>query len=112
MKRTIKKSSAKKVKKPVVETVSPDSYQEQLDELLERGRINGVLTYEEITEFAEEQALSERETEEILRVAEKKGIDLISQDELGSDDLLIKHDEEGETAEHLQTKVSTLQENF
>lgn len=111
MKKAIKKSSAKKIKKPLVEASSPDSYQEQVDELLERGRINGVLTYEEITEFSEEHALSEKETEDILRLAEKKGIDLISQDELTADDLLIKHDEEGE-AEHLASKVSILQENF
>jgi RNA polymerase primary sigma factor len=111
MKKTIKKTPTKKIKKPLIETVSSDSYQEQLDELLERGRLNGVLTYEEITEFSEEQALSEKETEEILRLAEKKGIDLISQDELSTDDILIKHDEEHE-AEHLQTKVASLQENF
>jgi len=111
MKKTVKKSSTKKTKQPIIDSAVNDAYQEQLDEFLERGKINGVLTYEEITEFADEQGLSEKEVDDILRLAEKKGVDLISQDELNTDDLLIKQEDEHEV-EHLQTKVATLQENF
>lgn len=111
MKKINKKNPAKKIKKVTIEAHNADTYQEQFDELFERGKLNGVLTYEEIMEFAEEHGLSEKETEEILRTAEKKGIDLISQEEVDNTDLLIKHEEEIDP-DVITTKVGAIEESF
>ncbi|QQR53755.1 RNA polymerase sigma factor RpoD [bacterium] len=59
--------------------------QDQLDELIEKGKTNGSLTYETVIAFCEEHGLSEKESENLLRLIEKKNIELVTQDEVEID---------------------------
>jgi RNA polymerase primary sigma factor len=56
--------------------------EKQVEQLLEKGRTEGVLTYEEIANFNLKHRISEEESAELLRILEKENIDLISQEEL------------------------------
>lgn len=58
--------------------------EKQLDALIEKGRGEGVLTYEELVVFTLKNKLNEEDSNEILRLLEKENIDLISQEELES----------------------------
>jgi RNA polymerase primary sigma factor len=112
IKKISKKPALKKLKKSTPENPVASAYQEQLDELVERAKLNGILSYEDVMDFAEEHSLSEKETEEILRLFEKKGIDLVTKEEINIDDIVLKDEEEADP-EYLQTKVaSSLQEDF
>lgn len=102
----------KTVKAANNDETSTQTYQEQLDELFERGKATGVLAYEELIEFGEHNTLSEKETEELLRLVEKKGIELVTQEELDSGHEELKEEEELEPA-HIKTKItSSFQEEF
>lgn len=63
-------------------------FEKQVEILIEKGRINGVLTYEEVIQFNQRYKFSEEDSNELLRFLEKENIDLISQEELeaSSDD--------------------------
>lgn len=50
--------------------------------LIEKGKSEGMLTYEEITAFVQRNKLTEEEATELLHTLEKENIDLISQEEL------------------------------
>jgi RNA polymerase primary sigma factor len=78
-----KKVPNKKAKVKVEEVV-PTTYQEHLDELIEHGKTVGILTYEEVMDFSEEYSLTEKETEDLLRLLEKKNIELVTQEEFDS----------------------------
>ncbi len=54
--------------------------------LLEKGRSEGVLTYEEIASFIQKNKLSEEGATEFLHVLDKENIDLITQEELDAGD--------------------------
>jgi RNA polymerase primary sigma factor len=58
--------------------------EKQVELLLEKGRADGVLTYEELLAFTVKQKLSEEDSNELLRLLEKENVDLISQEELES----------------------------
>jgi RNA polymerase primary sigma factor len=58
------------------------SIEKQVDLLLEKGKNDGVLTYEELLTFTTKHKLSEEDSNELLRLLEKENIDLISQEEL------------------------------
>lgn len=58
--------------------------EKQVEVLLDKGRSEGVLTYEEVATFNFKNRLAEEETNELLRTLEKENIDLISQDELSA----------------------------
>jgi RNA polymerase primary sigma factor len=108
------KPVTKKTKRTDEVAATPHTYQEQLDEIVERAKLSGILSYEEVTEFAEEHSLNEKETEELLRLLEKKGIDLVTQEEIDTDTIVLKNtEEEVDPAEYLQTKaVTSLHEDF
>ncbi len=59
-------------------------FEKQVDFLLEKGRVNGVLTYEEVIQFNQRYRFSEEDSNELLHLLEKENIDLISQEELES----------------------------
>lgn len=50
--------------------------------IIEKGRHEGVLTYEELTSFNQRHRLSDEDANELVRALERENIDLISQDEL------------------------------
>jgi RNA polymerase primary sigma factor len=83
----IKKTGTKAVVQPDIEDGTTHVYQEHLDELIERSKLNGMLTYEEIITFCDEHGLSEKESEDVLRALEKKNIELVTQDEIEHDEL-------------------------
>ncbi len=60
------------------------SIEKQIEHLLERGKNEGVLTYEELLNFTTKNKLSEEDANELFRLMEKENIDLISQEELES----------------------------
>ncbi len=63
----------------------PFPYLEQLDVLIQKGRIEGMLTYEELAVFAQKNAMTEEVYSDVLRILEKENIDLISQEDLLAD---------------------------
>lgn len=70
---------------------------ELINEMIEKGRKAGLLTYEELIEFGERNALNEAETNDILRRLEKEHIDVVMQEELeageGLDEFAHEEDE-------------------
>ncbi|MBD3231728.1 RNA polymerase sigma factor RpoD [Candidatus Dependentiae bacterium] len=58
--------------------------EKQVDALIESGKNNGVLSFEEIIMFSKKHKLTEEEVNELLHLMEKENIDLISQEELES----------------------------
>ncbi len=58
------------------------SIDKQVVTLVEKGRNEGVLTYEELLGFNQRHKLNEEDANELVRILERENIDLISQDEL------------------------------
>lgn len=65
-------------------SVSIKSIDKQVELIIEKGRNDGVLTYEELLAFTSKYKLSEDDSNELLRMLDKENIDLISQEELES----------------------------
>ena len=85
----VKKTSTVKPKKspPASEKSKEDEKsldlkQEIIDELVERGKKNNFLTYEEIIEFSDKNHLTEKESNDVLKRLEKENVELITQEEL------------------------------
>lgn len=83
----VKKTAAKPAKKTKLPKISPlaaDTLprEEALTFILDKGKRQGFLTYEEFMDFADKQALSQTETEEVMRTLDKKNIELVMQEEL------------------------------
>jgi RNA polymerase primary sigma factor len=92
-----------------VKNTAEQHWKSLADELIEQGKQEGIVTYEEIIEFSEKNALSEKDTEELIALLEKKNIELIAQEELDNNaNILEPKDEEGQ-APDLKT---TLTESF
>lgn len=94
---TIKKAAIKKVRKPTflkkqakikqqkeVAKITLKDITKQIASLLDKGRSEGVLTFEEVALFTHKYKLGEDDTNELLRLLEKENIDLISQDDLNA----------------------------
>lgn len=63
-----------------------DLKRELMNELAEQGKKNNnVLTYEEIIEFGDKNDFSENEMNQLLRLLDKKNVELVTQEELESD---------------------------
>jgi len=88
-KSTIRKSRAQGIKKTRAAHGEVDKREGSLasfiESLLEKGRSEGVLTYEELAIFAQKFSLTEDEHGEFMRLLEKENVDLISQEDLLSD---------------------------
>ncbi|MBN1549373.1 RNA polymerase sigma factor RpoD [Candidatus Babeliales bacterium] len=87
----------------------PDVLKEQrIAELIERGKISGVLSYEELAEFIEKNQLSEPEANAILKTLDKENVDLVLQDELNTDDELDSFEKEEALADReIKTKLES-----
>ncbi len=57
-----------------------------IDELIEKGKRSGVITYEEVIEFSEKNHFLEAETNDLLRQIEREHIDLVMQEELDGEE--------------------------
>jgi RNA polymerase primary sigma factor len=75
------------------------------DDLIEHGKQNGLLSYEEVIEFSEKNNLTDKETEELVSQIEKKNIELVAQDDFESASHLMQQDEE-EEAPRVRAKLS------
>jgi RNA polymerase sigma factor RpoD, C-terminal domain/RNA polymerase sigma factor, sigma-70 family len=107
-----------KVKKPVVKNSGAvpangkdlDLKTEMINELLERGKKNGYMTYEEIIEFSEKNSIGEIETNDLLRRFEKEHVDVIMQEEVEGGSAALEEfgtEEEELPAVHLKTKLES-----
>src|SRR5476649_169010 len=70
------------VKKGGKEVNELDLKKDLIEEFIEKGKRNAVITYEEVIEFCDKNNLVEQETNELLRTLEKENIELITQEEL------------------------------
>jgi len=82
------------------------SIEKQVAALVEKGRNEGVLTYEEVLSFNQRHKISEEDANDLIRVLERENIDLISQDELESSTKGLEGLIEGETAQPIHEIVS------
>lgn len=87
---SVKVPKAKKTKRVEKEIKMDPVQREKLIEkqteiLVESGKRNGVITYEELIAFTRKLRLNEEEVNDILHLLEKENIDLISQEELSND---------------------------
>lgn len=60
------------------------SIEKQVDSLVDRGRSNGVLSFEELAQFGNKHRLSEEDANELFQLLEKENIDLIAQEDMDS----------------------------
>lgn len=116
---TAKVSTQSKVKKPIVKkngSTAPatgkdlDLKIEMVNELLERGKKNGYMTYEEIIEFSEKNNLGESDTNDLLRRFEKEHVDVVMQEELEGGAAGLEEfgpEDEEFPAAHLKTKLES-----
>jgi RNA polymerase primary sigma factor len=70
--------------KPASSPKSVDLKKELTQELVDQGKRDGVLTYEEVMEFSDEHEFTEIETDLLLRRLDKENVELITQEELDS----------------------------
>lgn len=87
-----------------------DHKKEMVEEFIEKGKRNNVLTYEEIIEFCDKNHLHEHETNELLRTLEKENVELITQEEYESTHQDIA-DFEGEDAASRSSNIKAKLEN-
>lgn len=94
------KKVAKKTTKKIDDKVTPQKIEatpkkdkevitEIFKTILEKGKRSGALTYEELIEFSQRYQLNEKDTQEVLRLLEKEGVELIIQDEIDAASLPI-----------------------
>lgn len=71
-----------------------DVNKELFQEFLEKSVKNNVLTYEELIEFCDQNDVSEQDAGKIMRLLEKRNIEIITQEELEQTDIEMEKDEE------------------
>ncbi len=86
---------AAKVKKNSISAATGASYsptidlnKELVEELLERGKRDGLLAYEEIVELGHKHHLTDKDTEELLKLFEKENIEMVTQEEIEGTDVV------------------------
>src|SRR5438045_2015022 len=87
-----------------------DLKRELIEEFVERGKKQRVLSYEEVVEFGDKNHLSEGETNSLLKLLEKENVELAMQEELDTDHSKPYEAEEGVHApkQNLTSKLSTI----
>ncbi len=79
------KPTAKKTIKKTTNNI--DLHKEIIDEFIEKCKLNGLLSYEELIAFSDKNNVTDAEVTDILRVLEKDNVELVTQEELESDEL-------------------------
>ena len=102
------KKAEKATSKDITLPLTPELKKTRIEELLETGKKNNVLTYEEVIDFSEKNELSETETNALLRQIEKEHIELIMQEELELD----KHEDIEAVEKEEEAPRVKLAENF
>lgn len=87
-----------------------DLKKELIEELVERGKQQRVLSYEEVIEFGDKNHLTEAETNNLLKLLEKENVELAMQEEIDSDDKAYDLEEGGgfEKIQDIKTKLSSM----
>ncbi len=100
------KPTAKKTVKKTINNV--DLHKEIIEEFIEKCKLNGMLSYEELIAFGDKNNVTDAEITDILRVLERENVELVTQEELESDDLKKDELEELEPSRlKLKTKLET-----
>jgi len=100
------KSTVKKTTKKTAPSV--DLHKEIIEEFIEKCKLNGLLSYEELIAFSDKNNVTDAEVTDILRLLEKENVELVTQEELDSDDLKKDELEEIEPSRlKLKTKLET-----
>lgn len=100
----------KKNTKPVEKDIKKN---ELVDDLIAGGKKDGIITYEEIMEFADKNNLGEKETEAVLRLLERESIEIMTQEELENAQSEVSDTDldEGPSAAHtIKERLSSLDE--
>jgi len=58
--------------------------EEYIQEFVEKAKQRGSLTYEEVIEFSTDNLMTEKETEELLRLLDKEQVELVTQEEVAN----------------------------
>jgi RNA polymerase primary sigma factor len=97
------------VKKTIKKTTSNvDLHKEVIEEFIEKCKINGLLSYEELIAFGDKNNVTDAEVADILRLLEKENVELVTQEELETEDLKKDELEEIEPSRlKLKTKLET-----
>lgn len=116
MNKKVQKSATKTKKSSTSATstaYSPtiDLNKELVEELIERGKRDGVLAYEEIIELGQKHHMNDKDTEELLKVFEKENIELVTQEELEGGDLDTGTEEDRATSARRRDFDATLDED-
>lgn len=97
----LKKFSTKrkqsKVTKETSKTVTLKDIEKHLNTILEKGNLEGVLTFEDVAAFTQQHKLAEEETNDLLQLLEKENIDLVSQEDIETESSEFKKSTEEET---------------
>jgi len=105
-KMTKAKPTTKKTTKKTINNV--DLHKEIIEEFIEKCKLNGMLSYEELIAFSDKNNVTDTEVTDILRVLEKENVELVTQEELDSDELKKEDLEELEPSRlKLKTKLET-----
>ncbi len=99
--KVIKKKESSGVKKSETKV-------ELLEDLLEKGKKNGVIAYEEVIEFGEKNQFTEQEVNDLLRLFEKEHIELVMQEELEASKEFQNFEEIDNVAQPLKSISSTV----
>jgi RNA polymerase primary sigma factor len=100
------KPAPKKTIKKITNNV--DLHKEIIEEFIEKCKLNGMLSYEELIAFGDKNNVTDTEITDILRVLERENVELVTQEELESDDLKKDDIEELEPSRlKLKTKLET-----
>jgi len=107
-KRKPKKETASK--KTTQGKANLDLRKELIDELVERGKKAGILSYEEVIEFSDKNNFSEKDTNELLRLLDKEHVELKMQEEIDSDasDVAEQDEEDLSKLQDIKSKLSNL----
>jgi len=79
----VRKNMAKETKK-TGKRPGGELLEEHIQEFIEKAKPRGSLTYEEVIEFSTENQMTEKETEELLRLLDKEQVELVTQEELST----------------------------
>jgi len=95
-------------KKGAVKKSPVDHKEDLINELVERGKRAGMLTYEEIMEFSDKQHLNSKETEQLLRTCDKENIDLVTQEEVETAHGSVESIEHDDESTPIKSKIKTI----
>ncbi|HSC25358.1 MAG TPA: RNA polymerase sigma factor RpoD [Candidatus Babeliales bacterium] len=97
------------VKKNIKKVVTNiDLHKEIIEEFIEKCKLNGLVSYEELIAFSDKNNVTDTEVTDILRILEKENVEFVTQEELESDNLKKDELEEIEPSRlKLKTKLET-----